>query len=223
MSLTIGALFHGYGGLELGLAEVLDVELAWYAEYDKAASKVGAHHHPGIPNLGDVTKVDWASVPHIDILTGGSPCQDLSHAGKRAGMTAGTRSNLWVQMREAIAVLRPRLVVWENVRGALSASADSDLEPCPGCMGDPDDGAVLRALGRVLGDLADLGYDARWYGLRAADVGAPHGRFRIFLFAVPAADAERGGQHGWTSDALGLPIGELLLPGVAKSLAQPDA
>src|SRR3546814_11938543 len=63
-----------------------------------------------------------------------------------------------------------RLVVWENVRGALSAPADSDLEPCAGCVGGVDDGPVLRALGRVLGDLAELGYDARWYGLRAADV-----------------------------------------------------
>ena len=197
MTLTYGSLFSGTGMLDEGVQSVLGGELSWYAEFDAAASKVMAHHYPGVPNLGDVTKVDWASVPHIDILTGGSPCQDLSHAGKRAGMTAGTRSNLWVQMREAIAVLRPRLVVWENVRGALSASADSDLEPCPGCMGDPDDGAVLRALGRVLGDLADLGYDARWYGLRAADVGAPHGRFRIFLFAVPA---DATGDPWWLSD-----------------------
>lgn len=201
MTLTCGSLFSGTGMLDEGVQSVLGGELSWYAEFDDAASKVMAHHYPGIPNLGDVTKVDWASVPHIDILTGGSPCQDLSHAGKRAGMTAGTRSNLWVQMREAIAVLRPRLVVWENVRGALSASADSDLEPCPGCMGDPDDGAVLRALGRVLGDLADLGYDARWYGLRAADVGAPHGRFRIFLFAVPAADSDDQGLQGLTGQA----------------------
>ena len=198
MTLTYGSLFSGTGMLDEGVQSVLGGELSWYAEFDAAASKVMAHHYPGIPNLGDVTKVDWAAVPHVDILTGGSPCQDLSHAGKRAGMTAGTRSNLWVQMREAIAVLRPRLVVWENVRGALSASADSDLEPCPGCVGDPDDGAVLRALGRVLGDLADLGYDARWYGLRAADVGAPHGRFRIFLFATPA-DAKH---DGWASPAL---------------------
>lgn len=201
MTLTCGSLFSGTGMLDEGVQSVLGGELSWYAEFDAAASKVMAHHYPGIPNLGDVTKVDWASVPHIDILTGGSPCQDLSHAGKRAGMTAGTRSNLWVQMREAIAVLRPRLVVWENVRGALSASADSDLEPCPGCVGDPDDGAVLRALGRVLGDLADLGYDARWYGLRAADVGAPHGRFRIFLFAVPAADSDDQGLQGLTGQA----------------------
>ena len=197
MTLTYGSLFSGAGMLDEGVQSVLGGKLSWYAEFDAAASKVMAHHYPGIPNLGDVTKVDWASVPHVDVLTGGSPCQDLSHAGKRKGMTDGTRSNLWVQMREAIAVLRPRLVVWENVRGALSASADSDLEPCPGCMGDPDDGAVLRALGRVLGDLAELGYDARWYGLRAADVGAPHGRFRIFLFAVPA---DATGDPWWLSD-----------------------
>src|SRR3546814_20397526 len=88
-----------------------------------------------------------------------------------------------------------RLVVWENVRGALSAPADSDLEPCAGCVGGVDDGPVLRALGRVLGDLAELGYDARWYGLRAADVGAPHGGFRVFLF-VPPADADLQGLAG---------------------------
>ncbi len=197
---TYGALFAGYGGLELGVQSVLGGHLSWYAEIDPAPSRVMAHHYPDVPNLGDVTKVDWTTVEPVDVLTGGTPCQDLSHAGKRKGMTDGTRSNLWVEMREAIAVLRPRLVAWENVRGALSASADSDLEPCPGCMGDPDDGAVLRALGRVLGDLADLGYDARWYGLRAADVGAPHGRFRIFLFAVPA---DAAGDPWWLSDGDG--------------------
>ena len=188
--LTVGSLFAGYGGIELALSSVLDVRPAWFVEFDKAPSKVLAHHWPDVPNYGDVTTVDWSTVPPVDIITGGSPCQDLSHAGKRAGMTEGTRSNLWVQMREAINVIRPRLVVWENVRGAFSAPADSALEPCPGCVGDGDDGPVLRALGRVLGDLADLGYDCRWYGLRAADVDAAHGRFRVFLFAVPA-DAGR--------------------------------
>ena len=189
---AIGSLFAGYGGLEMGVQSVLGGTLAWYAEYDPHASRVMARHHPDVPNLGDVTTVDWATVPPVDILTGGSPCQDLSHAGKRKGMTDGTRSNLWTEMREAVAVLRPRLVVWENVRGAYSADADSDMEPCPRCVGDPRErGPVLRALGRVLGDLAALGYDAEWYGLRAADVGAAHGRYRVFLFAHPAADADR--------------------------------
>ena len=193
MTLTVGSLFAGYGGIELALASVLDVRPAWFVEFDKAPSKVLAHHWPTVPNHGDVTKVDWSSVEPVDIITGGSPCQDLSHAGKRAGMTEGTRSNLWVAMREAIATIRPRLVVWENVRGAFSAPADSALEPCSGCVGDGDDGPVLRALGRVLGDLADLGYDCRWYGLRAADVGAAHGRFRVFLFATPVNASGLGG------------------------------
>jgi DNA (cytosine-5)-methyltransferase 1 len=186
MSLTYGEMFAGYGGLGMGVQSVLGGEMAWCAEFDAAPSKILAHHWPTAPNLGDVTKVDWTNVPKVDVITGGSPCQDLSHAGKRAGMKAGTRSGLWASMCDAIDIIQPRLVVWENVRGALSAEADSALEPCPGCVGDGDDGPVLRALGRVLGDLAELGYDARWYGLRAADVGAAHGRFRIFVFATPA-------------------------------------
>ena len=206
MTLKIGALFAGYGGLDMAVMDTLDAKLAWYAEFDKAPAKVMAHHHPNVPNLWDVTKVDWSAVEPVDIITGGSPCQDLSHAGKRAGMTEGTRSNLWVAMREAIATIRPRLVVWENVRGAFSAPADSALEPCPGCVGDGDDGPVLRALGRVLGDLADLGYDCRWYGLRAADVGAAHGRFRVFLFAVPA-DADVSGLEGLADQAGAAPAG----------------
>ena len=188
MSLKFGELFAGYGGLGMGVQSVLGGEMAWCAEFDKAPSKILAHHWPDVPNLGDVTKVDWASGEPVDVSTGGSPCQDLSHAGKRLGMKAGTRSGLWASMCDAIDIIRPSLVVWENVRGALSAEADSALEPCPGCVGDGDDGPVLRALGRVLGDLAELGYDAWWYGLRAADVGAAHGRFRIFVFAQPAAD-----------------------------------
>ena len=186
MSLKIGALFAGYGGLDMAVMDVLDAELAWYAEFDKAPAKVMAHHHPNVPNLWDVTKVDWSAVEPVDIITGGSPCQDLSHAGKRKGMKAGTRSGLWASMCDAVDIIRPRLVVWENVRGALSAEATSELESCPGCVGGADDGPVLRALGRVLGDLAELGYDARWYSLRAADVGAAHGRFRVFVIAAPA-------------------------------------
>lgn len=198
MTPRIGALFAGYGGLDLAVDQVLGGELAWVSEINPAASRILAHHWPDVPNLGDITKVDWSAVEPVDVITGGSPCQDLSHAGKRAGMKAGTRSGLWASMCDAIDIIRPRLVVWENVRGALSAEADSGLEPCAGCVGDGDDGPVLRALGRVLGDLADLGYDAAWTGLRAADVGAPHGRFRVFLTAWPAADAESGRRgEGW--------------------------
>lgn len=191
----IGELFAGYGGLGLGVQQVYGGEVIWVSEFDKGPSKILAHRFPGVPNHGDITKIDWAEVEPVDILTGGSPCQDLSHAGRRAGMTEGTRSNLWVAMREAIAQLRPPMVVWENVGGAFSAAADSEVEPCAGCVGDGT-GVHLRALGRVLGDLSSLGYDASWRALRAADVGAPHGRLRVFVVATDARNLghERTGQ-----------------------------
>lgn len=181
--MRIGSLFTGYGGLELATSAVLDTEISFVADNDPAASLVLDARFPDVPNIGDVTRVDWTTVPPVDVLTGGTPCQDLSHAGKRLGMSEGTRSNLWVQMREAIATLRPELVIWENVRGAISAAADSAMELCSGCMGARHRQPPLRALGRVLGDLADLGMDAAWTGIRASEVGAPHRRLRIFLIA----------------------------------------
>lgn len=187
--LRIGSLFSGYGGLDLAVEEFFGASTAWHCEFDKAPSKVLEYHWPGVPNIGDITAVDWATVEPVDIITGGSPCQDLSAAGARAGMTEGTRSNLWVQMREAIAILKPRFVVWENVRGAYSAKATSSMESCEGCVGESGDaGTVLRALGRVLGDLFSLGYDAEWQAVRASDVGAPHGRYRVFVLAYAAGD-----------------------------------
>lgn len=185
----IGALFAGYGGIELAARTVWpDAEPVWFSELDPAPSRILAHHWPTVPNLGDVTRVDWARVEPVDVITGGSPCQDLSHAGKRAGMKAGTRSGLWASMCDAVDIIRPRLVVWENVRGALSAEATAgDVESCDFCVADSGE-PPLRALGRVLGDLAELGYDSAWTGLRAADVGAPHGRWRVFVVAWPQGD-----------------------------------
>lgn len=198
--LKIGSLFSGYLGLDMAVEQVFDARTAWVSDIDPGACKILAHRFPDVPNLGDITTIDWAAVEPVDIITGGSPCQDLSHAGRRAGMTEGTRSNLWVSMREAIATIRPTYVIWENVRGAMSAAADSGLEHCPGCMGDPRDrGPVLRALGRVLGDLADLGFDAEWHGLRVADLGGCHGRWRVFVLAwrrEVAADALVAGLQG---------------------------
>lgn len=189
-TLRVGGLFEGYGGLTAAIRAVLGGRPAWFCENDPGASAVLAHNQPEVPNLGDITRVDWDTVPGVDVLAGGPPCQDLSLAGAGAGLRRGTRSGLWFHMADAIAALRPRLVVIENVRGLLSREADSDVEPCPWCLGDRADVPALRALGAVLGDLAGLGYDARWCGLRASDVGAPHERFRIF---VVAAHADSGG------------------------------
>jgi DNA (cytosine-5)-methyltransferase 1 len=182
----IGALFAGYGGLDMAVSQVTGAELAWVCEWDDAPAKILESHYPDVPNYRDVSKVDWSSVEPVDILTGGFPCQDVSLAGARRGLKEGTRSGLWSEFAKAIDVIKPRLVVIENVRGLLSASAGGELEHCSWCLGDESDEPSLRALGAVLGDLADLGYDARWQGVRAADAGAPHNRFRVFIVAYPS-------------------------------------
>lgn len=183
----IGSLFSGYGGLDLAAQSTFARPLAFVSDIEPGPCKILAHHYPDVPNLGDVTAVDWAPWRGlISVLTGGFPCQDVSTAGRRRGLIKGvTRSGLWGEMHRAITELRPEYVVIENVRGLLSATADSEVEPCQICLGDGTDGH-LRALGAVLGDLADAGYDARWCGLRASDVGACHQRFRVFILAYPA-------------------------------------
>lgn len=183
MTLKIGSLFSGIGGLDLAVEEFFDAQTAWHCEWDEEPSKVLAARWPGVPNHRDVRTVDWAAVEPVDIMCGGFPCQDVSLAGRRAGMKEGTRSGLWSEFAHAIDIVRPSVVVIENVRGLLSADAGSNVEPCPWCMGDGGDEYHLRALDAVVADLSDLGFDAEWTGLRAADVGAPHGRFRFFLLA----------------------------------------
>lgn len=207
--IDVGALRHmslcaGMGGIDIALERAFGAETVAVSDIDPGACKILAHRYPHVPNIGDMTSVNWNEwVGKVDIISGGTPCQDLSSAGRRRGMTEGTRSNLWVAMRDAIATISPQLIVWENVRGAYSASADSDLEPCAGCVGTPGQhGPVLRALGRVLGDLCSLGYDSWWYGLRASSVGAAHHRFRVFVFAV-RADSDGGGRCSeWWLDAI---------------------
>ena len=75
MTLTVGSLCSGYGGIELALASVLDCDLAWFAEFEDAPATIMAHHHPGVPNLRDLTKVDWSTVEPVDVLSAGFPCQ----------------------------------------------------------------------------------------------------------------------------------------------------
>lgn len=195
----IGSLFSGYAGLDMGVQAVLGGDVAWHSENDPAACKVLAHHWPEVPNLGDITAVDWTAVEPVDVLTGGFPCTDVSTAGRRAGLMPGTRSGLWSHMRRAISVLQPRLVLIENVRGLLSAQAHRDVEPETNGLGDGNAQPVLRAIGAVLGDLSQVGYDAVWCGLRAADVGAPHGRYRVFIVATDTTSDRRN--QGWPEHA----------------------
>lgn len=184
---TIGSLFTGYGGLDMGVAMALDhdARVAWTSDVEPGPCKLAAVRWPDTPNLGDITKINWADVEPVDIICGGSPCQDLSLAGKRAGMATGTRSGLWESMAAAVETIRPRLVVWENVQGALSARAYSPVEQEPAMLGNGANRPPLRAAGRVAGDLAALGYDCRWAVVRASDAGAPHQRARFFLIGYP--------------------------------------
>ncbi len=163
MTLRIGSLCSGYGGLEMGVRQVIGGTVAWHVEYDAAPSRILAHHWPDVPNHGDVKTTNWTQVEPVDVLTAGYPCQPFSHAGRRAG--ADDPRHLWPDVLNAVRVLRPRLALFENVSGHLSLGFD-----------------------RVLADLAEVGMDARWMVLRAADVGAPHGRARLF---IAAQDADR--------------------------------
>ncbi len=204
--LRIGSLFSGYGGLDLAVEHVFNATTVWFSELNEPVARVFSRHWPGAPNLGDITTIEWSQVEPVDILIGGFPCQDVSTVGKRAGLAPGTRSGLWAHMAAAIEALQPEWVVIENVRGLLSSPAtrppaegdDHDrcnpgeatpesatvrgVEPDPWHLGD-DAARPLRALGAVLGDLADLRLDARWIGLPASLVGAPYQRFRIFALA----------------------------------------
>ena len=204
--LRIGPLFSGYGGLDLAVEEVFSARTIWFSEINEPVARVFSHHWPDAPNLGDITTIDWNAVPAVDILCGGFPCQDVSTVGKMAGLKPGTRSGLWAHMAAAIEVLQPKWVVIENVRGLLSAPAiranlegddheqrnpaDATLdgatprgvEPGPWHLGETAT-RPLRAAGAVLGDLADLRYDAQWIGLPASSIGAPHPRYRVFILA----------------------------------------
>ncbi|MET8147637.1 DNA cytosine methyltransferase [Actinoplanes sp. NPDC049668] len=186
-AMLLGSLFSGYGGLDLAVADVFDVDTAWHAEIETAAVRVLRRHWPDAANLGDIGAVDWSAVPGVDILAGGFPCQDVSFGGGitngRAGITEKSRSGLWTEFARAIGALRPQLVIVENVRGLYTAPA---TVRALGPVRRVDGLRPLRAIEAVLGDLADLGYDARWTSVRASTVGAPHQRARVFIAAWPA-------------------------------------
>ncbi|WP_382465472.1 DNA cytosine methyltransferase [Streptomyces noursei] len=168
--LRIGSLCTGYGGLDMAAQSVFGGTVAWVADPDPGASLILAHHHPQVPNLGDLTAVDWAGVEPVDVLTAGYPCQPFSTAGHRKGV-ADDR-HIWPHIAGALRVLRPRIVVLENVANHLRLGFDA-----------------------VLADLARGGFDAWWCVVRASDVGAPHQRRRLVVLAV-AADTDGSGLEG---------------------------
>lgn len=168
--LRFGSLCTGYGGLDLAASAVFDLEPVFHAETDPAASRVLARHWPDVPNLGDITALDWTTVPRVDVLGAGYPCQPESLGGKRKGVDDARW--IWPAVAQAVRVLRPRIVLLENVLGHLSLGFRT-----------------------VLGDLAASGFDAEWLVLAASDLGAAHQRKRLFVCAWPAdPEGERRGQ-----------------------------
>jgi DNA (cytosine-5)-methyltransferase 1 len=159
--LRLGSLCTGYGGLDLAASAVFDVVPVFHAEVDPAAARVLEHRFPGVPNLGDITALDWTAVPPVDVLCAGYPCQTESLAGQRKGVDDARW--IWPSVAQAVRVLRPRVVLLENVLGHLSL----------GFRG-------------VLGDLAASGFDAEWLVCAASDLGACHQRKRLFALAWPA-------------------------------------
>lgn len=157
--MKIGSLCTGYGGLDMAVEAYFGAHTVWCAEFDQYASELIQEHY-GYLNYGDISKIDWTTVEPIDILTAGYPCQPFSQAGSRKG--TNDARHIWPHISKAISILRPQFVILENVRGHLSLGFD-----------------------RVLADLTELGYDARWQVVRASDVGAPHQRARVFIVAYP--------------------------------------
>jgi DNA (cytosine-5)-methyltransferase 1 len=174
--MTVGSLFAGIGGFDLGF-ERAGYDIRWQVEIDPWARAVLAKHWPHVYRHDDIRTAGAHNLEAVDVLCGGFPCQDISLAGKGAGMGEGTRSGLWSEYARLIRELRPRYVVVENVAALLA-----------------------RGLGRVVGDLAACGYDAEWDCIPAAAVGAPHRRDRLWLVAYPQR-AERW-QVGGACDGL---------------------
>lgn len=173
--MNVGSLFSGIGGFDRGF-ERAGMRVDWQVELDPYCRAVLARHFPDAARFEDVREVGAQNLPPVDLICGGFPCQDLSPAGRGAGLD-GARSGLWGEFARIVCELRPRYVVVENVPALLTGKGKRwDRAP----------------VGRVLGDLAEAGYDAEWACLSAREFGAPHLRKRVWIVAYPSRDAEAG-------------------------------
>lgn len=195
MMLTLGSLFDGIGGWLLAAVHN-GVKPIWSSEIEKFPMAVTKHHFPDVIQLGDITKLDGATLPPVDIICAGSPCQDLSVAGKREGLK-GERSGLFInainivrRMRMSTGGRQPRFFVWENVPGAFSSGQDEFGNKCRGA----DFRAVLEEIGQTK---IPMPTDGRWaengvaqlpgceiaWRVLDAQWWVPQRRKRIFLVA----------------------------------------
>jgi DNA (cytosine-5)-methyltransferase 1 len=164
MQITFGSLFAGIGGFDLGF-ERAGMTCKWQVEIDDYASRVLAKHWPNVHRERDIRECGKHNLQPVDVICGGFPCQDISYAGLGAGLD-GERSGLFFEAIRVVRELQPRVVVLENVSALLT-----------------------RGMDRVLGTLAQIGYDAEWHCIPASAVGAPHVRDRVFVIGRKRSDA----------------------------------
>ena len=181
--MRIGSCFSGIGGLELGLEAALpDSHVMWQIECEEFPRKVLTKHWPDADRtVTDIKQATAANCAPVDLICGGFPCQDISTAGKMRGLN-GHKTSLWHDMARLIGDIRPRYIVLENVSAIVSIHR----------------GTVH---GRVVGDLAKMGYHAEWHRLGASDVGALHRRWRWFLIGWLPSNTNGEGQSACTIDA----------------------
>lgn len=165
-------LFSGIGGFSLGLERSGYFKTVAFCEIEKFPRRVLAKHWPEVPCYEDIRTLDASALSRdgiaVDAICGGFPCQDISFAGKGAGL-AGERSGLWFEYARIIGEVRPKYVIVENVAALLG-----------------------RGLDAVLGTLAALGYDAEWHCIPAWFLGAPHGRDRVWIIAYARSIEHQG-------------------------------
>ncbi len=159
MKMKVLDLFSGIGGFALGMEATGKFETAAFCEWDTKCQQVLKKHWPSVPVHGDIKDLHPSQLPHIDVITGGFPCQDISLAGKGAGIT-GERSKHWFEYLRLIEQLKPKGVIIENVAALRS-----------------------RGLGTILSGLSKIGYDAEWHCIPASYLGAPHQRDRLWIVA----------------------------------------
>ena len=168
-------LFAGIGGFTLGL-ERAGFETVAFCEIDPYAQKVLRKNWPEVPIYDDVRTITAdrlaADGIGVDVITGGFPCQDISTAGRQAGIE-GERSGLWSECARLLGEIRPKYAIFENVTNLLNG----------------DGGDWFK---RVLGDISAIGYDAEWHCIPASAIGAHHHRDRVWIIAYPNSDSESG-------------------------------
>lgn len=212
-TLTLGSLFDGVGGWQLAAVRV-GVKPVWSSEIEAFPLEVTKRHFPDTIRLGGVTKLDGANVPPVDIICARSPCQDLSIAGKRAGL-AGERSGLFVQainivrqMRRATGGKQPRFFVWENVPGAFSSNHRQDFRAMLAEIGEAEIPMPKSGRWADAGVVRTAACDIAWRVLDAQYWGVPQRRRRIFLVADFAETGRRAGEILFEPERLqGLPDG----------------